>query len=171
MLNHARSPLPLEGTDPLEGYLPGVRENTSIKGFESSIKKQDNQRQELSSLYQDRGLPNHSALSESKVQYGPVPPQSVLALIYRANNIKHLIDQLNDHPTILQGHRVEVQLIGGNLTIDQMEDKARHQNFRLYNSKISTHKYKLLLSKGEDPNIRNNNELLLSKGTEFNIGK
>ena len=155
MLNHARSPLPLEGTDPIEGYLPGVRESTSIKGFESSTKKQENQRQGLSSLYQDRGLPDHSALSESKVQYG------------QANNIKHLIGQLNDHPTILQGHCVEVQLIGGNLTIDQMEDKARHQNFRLYNSKISIHKYKLLLSKGEDPNIRTNNELLLSKGTDF----
>ena len=39
MLNHARRPLPPGGTDPLKGYLPGVRKSISIKGFESSKKK------------------------------------------------------------------------------------------------------------------------------------
>ena len=52
------------------------------------------------------------------------PLSTVWTLIYRVNQIKNLIDQLTDHPLVLHDHCVEVQFIGGNLTINKMECRA-----------------------------------------------
>ena len=57
-----------------------------------------------------------------KASFGmaPNPPNTLRTLSYRATRVKQLIDNFDVDTTVNQGHRVEVQFLGGQHSIGQM---------------------------------------------------